>query len=195
MRIGVFGGTFDPVHVGHLVAAQDAWAALGLDRVAFIPAAEPPHKRGRVHSPAELRLAMLRAATADDPRYVVDDVELRRSGPSYTVDTLRELRERDPRGALFLLLGVDQFREFHTWREPETIAELATLVVISRGGVEAAPSPLNVRYRRVAVTRVDISSTAIRSRVAAGEPIRYLVPDAVEAVIRREALYRRGGAG
>ncbi len=135
---------------------------------------------------------MLRAATVEDPRFEVSDLELRRPGPSYTVDTLRELRERDPEGALFLLMGVDQFREFHTWREPERIARLATLVVLSRGGVEATPSPIDVAHRWLAVTRVDISATEIRHRLAAGEPVRYLVPAAVEAVIRRERLYGAG---
>ncbi|HEX6939874.1 MAG TPA: nicotinate-nucleotide adenylyltransferase [Longimicrobiales bacterium] len=192
MNIGIFGGTFDPVHTGHLIVAQDAWSALGLDRVLFIPAAVPPHKRGRVAASPELRLEMLRAATAGDPRFATSDLELRRSGPSYTVDTLRELRERDPSGALFLLLGADQFREFHTWREPGEITRLATLVVLSRGGTEAPPPPLDLPYRRLTVTRVDISATEIRRRVAAGQPVRYLVPAAVEEIIRREGLYRAG---
>lgn len=189
MKLGIFGGTFDPVHIGHLIVAQDAWAALGLDRVVFIPAAVPPHKRGRVAAAPELRLEMLRAATAGDARFEVSELELRRPGPSYTVDTLCELRERDPGGALFLLLGVDQFREFHTWREPERIARLANLVVLSRGGAEAARPPIDVPYRWLPVTRVDLSATEIRRRSGAGEPIRYLVPEAVERIIERERPY------
>lgn len=194
MRTGIFGGTFDPVHVGHLIVAQDAWAALGLDRILFIPAAVPPHKRGRVVATPEQRLKMLRAATAGDPRFAVSDVELERPGPSYTVDTLAELHERDPEGALFLLLGVDQFRDFHTWREPERITRLARLVVLSRGGVEAAAPPFEIPHQHLTVTRIDVSATEIRRRVAAGEPIRYLVPEAVEHIIRRDGLYGRDGS-
>lgn len=194
MRAGVFGGTFDPPHIGHLIVAQDAWLALGLEHVLFVPAAVPPHKRGRVATPAELRLEMLQAAVVDDARFEVTDLELRRPGPSYTVDTLRELRERDPEGALFFLLGADQFREFHTWRAPEEIARLANLVVLSRAGVEDVAPAIDVPYRRVVVTRIDVSSTEVRRRVAADEPIRYLVPAAVEEIIRREGLYRTDAA-
>jgi nicotinate-nucleotide adenylyltransferase len=188
-RVGIFGGTFDPPHIGHLIVAQDAWAALRLDRVVFIPAAVPPHKSELPITPAEVRLEMLRAAVAGDPRFEVSDLELRRTGPSYTVDTLRALHEAEPDATLYFLLGVDQFREFHSWREPEEVARLARLVVLSRGGesVEVGGVP---PHRRLEVTRVDLSATAIRARVAAGEPIRYLVPAAVEAVIEREGLYR-----
>lgn len=185
----MFGGTFDPPHLGHLIVAQDAWRELALDRVLFVPAAVPPHKRGRVTAPAALRLAMLEAATAEDARFAVDDLELRRAGPSYTVDTLRALRERDAAGTFFFLLGADQFREFHSWREPREIARLATLVVLSREGADTGAPALDVPCRRLAVTRVDISATEIRRRVATGEPIRYLVPPGVEDVIRREGLY------
>lgn len=194
MRIGIFGGTFDPPHVGHLIAAQDAYSALGLDRLLFVPAAVPPHKQGVVSTPAEARLEMLRAAVAGDPRFEVDDVELRRPGPSYTVDTLRELRRRDPSAALTLLMGVDQFRDLHTWREPLEIARLAEVVVLTRAGVADVGTPLDIPYRLVPVTRVDLSATEIRRRVAAGEPIRYLVPAAVESIIVREGFYR-GAAG
>ncbi len=187
MKTGIFGGTFDPVHIGHLIVAQDAWAALGLDRVLFIPAAVPPHKRGRVIASPEQRLEMLRAATADDPRFEVSDIELRRPGPSYTADTVRALREQDPEDELFLLLGIDQYREFHTWREPEVIARLARLVVLSRGGEEATPT--DPAHLVLDVTRIDISATEIRRRAAAGEPVRYLVPGEVEGIMRREGVY------
>jgi len=190
VRLGVFGGTFDPPHIGHVIVAQDAWQALGLDLVLFVPARLPPHKRDRALAPAELRRAMVQAAVAGDPRFEVDETELRRSGPSYTVDTLRELRERYPESALFLLLGADQVQQFHTWRAPEEIARLATLVVLSRGGAENVAPTLDVPYRVVPVTRIDLSATEIRRRVAAGEPIRYLVPPGVEAIIQREGLYR-----
>jgi len=189
VRVGIFGGTFDPPHIGHLIVAQDVRTALSLDRVVFVPAAVPPHKRGRVVAPPELRLAMLRAAVAGDSQFEVDDLELRRAGPSYTVDTLRDLRARDPDVELFFLLGADQFREFHTWREPEAITRLATLVVLSRDGLGRVEPGGDLAYRELAVTRVDVSATEVRRRVRANEPIRYLVPPDVEAIIRRTGLY------
>jgi nicotinate-nucleotide adenylyltransferase len=188
-RLGILGGTFDPPHVGHLIVAQDAWQALGLERVLFVPAAVPPHKRERVAAPAELRLAMTRAAVGDDARFEVSELELRRPGPSYTVDTLRELRDGEPDAALFLLIGADQFRQFHRWREPESIARLAEVVVMSRAGEETAESA-GIPHRTLAVTRIDVSATDVRRRVAAGESIRYLVPPGVEAIIRERGLYR-----
>jgi len=194
VRIGVLGGTFDPPHIGHLIVAQDAWSALGLDRVLFVPAAVPPHKRGRVQTPAEVRLAMVEAACANDPRFEASDLEIRRGGTSYTVDTLRALKERDPQGALFFLLGADQFRDIHTWRSPEELARLAELVALSRPGYPNVEPAIRLPYRRLDVTCVDISATEIRRRVAAGEPIRYLVPEAVEAIIRAHGLYRAAGA-
>jgi nicotinate-nucleotide adenylyltransferase len=169
--------------------AQDALVALGLDRILFVPAAAPPHKRGWPITPAALRLEMLRAAVAGDPRFEVSDLELRRAGPSFTVDTLRELHAEDRAGELFFLLGADQFREFDTWRESREIARLARLVVLTRDGAALEPRP-EVPHQLLEVTRIGISATALRTRVAAGEPIRYLVPDSVAEVIEREGLYR-----
>lgn len=189
MRVGVLGGTFDPPHVAHLIVASDVFSALRLDRLLFVPAAVPPHKLGAVRASPELRLEMVRAAIQNDPRFEVDDLELRREGASYTVDTLRELRERLPDAQLFFVVGVDQLREFHTWREPEQVAALARLAVVSREGEDPAPgSPYPVHPVRV--TRVDLSATEVRRRIRAGEPIRYLVPDAVREIIERERLYR-----
>ncbi|MBI4543840.1 MAG: nicotinate-nucleotide adenylyltransferase [Gemmatimonadetes bacterium] len=190
MRLGILGGTFDPPHIGHLIAAQDAWSALELDRVVFVPAGRPPHKPGRAISPAAVRLAMLRVATAGDARFEVSDLELRRSGPSYSVDTLRELRERYPGVALFFLVGADQLREMHSWRAPEEIARLATVVMLARGGVRRAEPAVAVPYTVLPVTRVDVSATEIRRRVAAGESIRYLVPLEVVTLIEQNGLYR-----
>lgn len=196
-RIGIFGGTFDPPHLGHLIVAQDAWQALRLDQLIFVPAAAPPHKRGRAITEATIRLGMLKAAVAGDPRFEVSDLELRRAGPSYTVDTLRELRGANPGAELYFLLGVDQFAGFPTWREPEEIARLAKLVVLTRGGEAPDASVANGEvgaerfpHLLLEVTRIDLSATAIRARVAAGEPIRYLVPEEVAAIIRSEGLYR-----
>ena len=188
MRIGVYGGTFDPPHLGHLVAASDACQALGLDRVLWVPSASHPFKGGRVRTPPETRLEMVRAAIAGDPRFAADDLELRRAGPSYTVDTLRELARRHPGAELFLLIGADNLRELPEWREPDEIVRLARLAVVTREG-EGVPPESRFPAVPVAVTRVDVSSTEIRRRAAAGEEIRYLVPEPVRAVIARERLY------
>lgn len=186
MKIGIFGGTFDPPHIGHLIAAQDALHLLPLDKVIFIPALVPPHKQQRGISPAAVRLRMIQAATQGDTRFEVSDVELKRTGrPSYTVDTLQELRGEDE---LFLLLGVDQVREFSTWHQPEEVLRLAQLVMMARDGIEEPPKGGIVQHI-VPVTRIDISSTLIRQRVAAGRPIRYMVPSAVEEIIAAERLY------
>ena len=191
MKLGILGGTFDPPHLGHLIAAQDAIVTLGLDRVVFVPAARPPHKRGQAITDGAIRLELVRAAIAGDDRFDVDDLELRRSGPSYTVDTLRTFTRDRPAARLFLLLGADQFAELDSWHESAEVQRLATLAVLSRAGdgPERLPAGGEARVMPVAVTRVDISSTDIRRRVAAAEPIRYLVPAAVERIIHERALY------
>jgi nicotinate-nucleotide adenylyltransferase len=188
VKIGILGGTFDPPHVGHLIAAQDTFDALSLDKLFFIPARVPPHKRNEDVTPAEVRLRMVSAAIAGDDRFEANDVELRRTGPSYTVDTLRELRESFPGDELYLLLGVDQVREFGTWREPGEVLRCAKLVMLTRSGIEQAPLS-DILHKTVPVTRIDVSSTMVRERVRAGRKIRYLVPDAVEKMIVAERLY------
>lgn len=201
MKVGILGGTFDPPHAGHLIVAQDAVLALDLDRLVFIPAAQPPHKQEQTVTEASLRLRMLELAVRDDDRFEVDTLELEREGASYTVDTLRALRAREPQTEWVLLIGWDQYREFHTWHEPDEILRLATLAVVSREGLgaEAEGAAVGVAELRpgvagVAVTRIDISSTMIRRRVARGLPIRYLVPEAVERFILEQRLYSRNGA-
>jgi nicotinate-nucleotide adenylyltransferase len=186
-RLGVFGGTFDPLHHGHLIVAGEAFEALGLDLLLLVPAAQPPHKPGTAAS-AEQRLRMLRAATAGDPRFAIEEIELRREGPSYTVDTLRELKRLHADVQLFFLLGADQFRMLETWREPDEVARLAQLVVFARAGEEIGPN----RYSgiQVAVSRVDVSGTEIRRRIREGRSIRYYVPEAVRGIIEGEGLYR-----
>jgi nicotinate-nucleotide adenylyltransferase len=199
VKVGVFGGTFDPPHLGHLIVAQDAWQALGLDRILFVPAGLPPHKQGLPTTPAPLRLEMTQAAVAEDARFAVADLELRRAGPSFTVDTLTELLERAPDCALFLLLGADQVRELATWHRPDEILRLARVVALTRAGEEggaggaggAGGGAPGWGGEVVRATRIDISATEVRRRVASGESIRYLVPEAVERIIRRERLYER----
>jgi nicotinate-nucleotide adenylyltransferase len=188
MEIGVFGGTFDPIHLGHLSVASDVHASLGLDRTLLVPSAVPPHKEA-VGTRAALRLEMVRAAIRGDDRFAADDLELRRPGPSYTVDTLTELADRFPHARLSFLIGADALREFPTWRAPEDVARLARLVVFSRHGDAPLPE-VGVAFTAVAVARLDISATDLRERVRAGRPIRYLVPDPVREIIERESLYR-----
>jgi nicotinate-nucleotide adenylyltransferase len=189
VRTGVFGGTFDPPHIGHLIAAQDAREALQLDRVLFVPAAEPPHKLAQAITDGGVRLRMLEAAIADNPAFEICDVELKRQGPSYTVDTLLELEQAFPGDALFLLIGADQAGEFSTWREPEIIARLATVVPLARAGVDSLPALGPLLHAPVRVTRIDVSASEIRGRLESHRPIRYMVPPAVEQIIREYGLY------
>lgn len=197
-KIGVYGGTFDPPHVGHLIVAGDACEALGLDRLLFIPSAVPPHKRHSVEATAEVRMEMVGAAVAGDERFEVSDLELRRQGPSYTVDTLSTLRERYPGAELYLLVGADVVPDLPTWRAPEEILRLARLAVLARagdhGGEGSSERDGPIPFVRVPVTRVDVSATEVRRRVREGRPIRYLVTDPVRAIIEREGLYRAVGA-
>jgi nicotinate-nucleotide adenylyltransferase len=190
-RIGVFGGTFDPPHVGHLIVAQDVVEKLAFDRLLLVPAAQPPHKPELATAPAELRARMVEAAMGGHPKLELSRIEIQRGGPSYTADTLEALRARLPADELFLLIGADQLRAFASWRSPLRVASLARLVVMSREGSDAgvAPDGLAVSFESVAVPRVDISSTEIRRRVGEGRSIRYWVPDGVLEIIRDEKLY------
>ncbi|MGH7461403.1 MAG: nicotinate-nucleotide adenylyltransferase, partial [Longimicrobiales bacterium] len=189
MRTGFFGGTFDPVHIGHLIAAQDALDALSLSRVLFVPAGNPPHKRHHAITPAPIRLQMLEAAIRDIDTFEVCTLEVVRAGPSYTVDTLRELKSQDPEQELFLLVGADQARDLPDWRAPQEIVHLACVVLLSREGVNTVPRLQPLVRREVRVRRIDVSATDIRERVARGQSIRFLVPAAVEAIIEDLGLY------
>ena len=199
-RIGVLGGTFDPPHIGHLWLATLAADELGLDRVLFVPAAQPPHKRRRRMSSAAHRLLMTRLAIASDPLFELSGIEMERPGPSYTVESMQELRRLyGDRGRLFLLMAADSLAQIDTWRDPEQILELAEWGVGPRPG-SAAPSPdwLKDRFgtaaKRIHLLEgpgLDVSATQIRQRVAAGRAIRYLVPRAVEELIIDQGLYRR----
>lgn len=193
-RLGLFGGTFDPPHTGHLIVATEAAEHLGLDRLLFVPAATPPHKTDRELTPADVRLEMVLAAVGDDPLLGVTDVELRREGPSYTVDTLRHFRDEKPDAELHFLTGVDQLAELDTWKEPEEVGRLARLAIMGRAGREPdrVDPGVEVAFEVVPVTRVDISSTRVRDRVRDGRSIRWLVPEPVRRIIEREALYLNG---
>lgn len=182
-RIGIFGGTFDPVHVGHLAIANAALDELGLERVVFVPARRSPLKREGPVAGAPDRLAMLAAATAHEPRFEVSTVELDRDHPSYTVETLETLKHR---GELYLILGSDAYADFDRWREPERIRSLATIVLAARPGAPNAPRGARVLDSPL----MDISSRELRSRAARGRSLRYLVPEAALRYIEEHRLYR-----
>ena len=189
-RLGVFGGTFEPVHNGHLVAALAARHVLALDRVLMVPAREPWQKQDRALTPADDRWAMLEAAVDGIDGLEVSRVELDRSGPSFTADTLEELARGDPDATLFLIVGADAARDLPTWDRPEVIRELAVLVVVSRVGVgeAGAPGP-GWRTEVVPIPALDISSTDLRRRAAAGEPLEGLMPLAAVRCLRERGLY------
>jgi nicotinate-nucleotide adenylyltransferase len=199
--IGVLGGTFDPVHLGHLAIAEDAREALGLERVLFIPAAAPPHKPGRPISPGETRLAMVELAIAGNPAFAVDRVELDRPGPSYAVDTIELLAARERAAGrdpdLTFILSAEAFRELPSWRSPDRLLELCRFAVVPRAGtetpdrawVEARFPGRADRVTFLAGPLLGVSSTGIRARIRAGRSIRYLVPDAVAQYIADHGLY------
>lgn len=189
MRIGLLGGSFDPPHVGHLLAASDAFEALELDRLVFIPAAVQPLKADRTTAAAKQRLAMTKMLAGSDPRFDVDSIEIDRGGLSYTVDTLTALTLRWPSATLFWLVGADIVSSFGQWRQPERIVELATVVVLQRAG-ESAGGTLPAGMRCLPTRRIDVSSTEIRQRVREGRSVRGFVPDAVAEFIAAERLYR-----
>jgi nicotinate-nucleotide adenylyltransferase len=196
VRIGILGGTFNPPHLAHLVCAQEAYRELGLDRVMLIPAGIPPHKPVDAEPGPEHRLALCRLAVQDDDRFEVSELELDRDGPSYTVDTLEMLNSRAPTNELVLIVGGDIAVGLPHWRQPERVLELATLAIAKRNGtahasVQAALAGLRggEHSRFFQMPRVGISSTMVRRRVRAGQPIRYFVPDRVAEYIERHALY------
>lgn len=195
---GIFGGTFDPIHVAHLAVAEAARDTFGLRRVVFIPAGQPPHKPGRLITAIEHRLAMVEAAIATNQAFEVSRIEVERAGPSYTVDTLVALGEADRREHLALILSAESYSELSTWHEPRRILDLADLIVTPRGGY-AEPDPALVPSQfpdsPAAVAFLDgphirLSASEIRERAASGRSVRYLVPDAVAAYIGDHGLYQ-----
>jgi nicotinate-nucleotide adenylyltransferase len=197
VRVGILGGTFNPPHLGHLVCAQEAYLQFELDLVTLMPARIPPHKPVEDEPGVEHRLELCRLAVSGDERMTVSELETMRPGPSYTVDTLQELHKRDPDSELFLIVGGDVAAGLPQWREPKRVLELATLAVAKRRGtsrsrVQRALDELGgaARAQFFRMPRIGVSSTLVRRRVRAGQPIRYLVPEAVAGYIERERLYR-----
>jgi nicotinate-nucleotide adenylyltransferase len=188
--VGLFGGSFDPIHHGHLIVGRAVAETLGLDELRFMPAGEQPFKRGRHVASAGQRAAMVGLAVAGEPGLAVERCEVDRPGPSYTVDTLRTLRTREPGQEFTLVVGADATRELDQWREAEALPSLARIVAVARPGAPRPDSPLVERV--VEVPAVDLSATQIRRRVTEGRSIRYLVPDAVAEFIATHGLYRDG---
>ena len=196
--IGILGGTFNPPHVGHLVMAQEAYDQLELDRVVLMPVAVPPHKEAREDPGAAERADLCRLAVGDDARFDVSTLEVDRGGASYTVDTLRLFHDLEAEHDLIFIVGGDMAQSLPAWREPEAILALARLAVAEREGARREDiarrlEPLHNGDRVLFfdMPRIDVSSSAIRRRVAEGRPIRYLVPDAVAAAIAERGLYRQ----
>lgn len=190
--VGIFGGTFDPPHLGHSAVAADVADALDLDEVLWIPAGEPPHKTGDL-TPSDTRLRMVRAAVGCDDRFRVSELEIRRDGPSYTVDTLRTLRDGPLADArIYLIMGVDQYRDFSDWHRPDAIRRMATLAVMDRAGegVDGERADEDADLVRVPVRRVDVSSTEVREMVGRGEDVSALVDPEVARIIDAEGLYQ-----
>ena len=197
MRVGILGGAFNPPHVGHLVCAQEALVQLRLDKVVFVPMGRAPHREIEQDPGAEERVRMCEDAVAGDERFAVSRVEADRPGPSYTVDTLRELRDSAPDDDLFLILGGDQAAALPSWREPEKVLDLATVAAVDRTGWSRERIAVKIASLKGAervvffdMPRIDVSSTLVRHRAAAGKPVRYLVPGGVAEYLERKGLYR-----
>ena len=196
MRLGIYGGTFDPIHYGHLLLAERCREELQLDEVWFIPAANPPHKLGRVTTPAKLRAEMVEFAVSGFPEYRVSRMEMERGGPSYTVQTLELIRASDPSREIFLLMGADSIAELVTWKDPARILELSQVVAVNRAGESPDLSSLgdllkqtDRTVRTVEMPAMGVSASEIRSRVARRSSIRFLTPRPVEMCIRQHKLY------
>ncbi len=183
MKIGLYGGSFDPIHHGHLILARAAKEQLGLDRVVFIPAAISPFKQNRIPAPAGLRCEMVRAAIADEAGFECCDIEVLRPGPSYSIDTIRQIRDDEPQAELYYLIGDDILPTLDAWHEIGDLRKLVAFVVMTREAI-CTPPGMPVVQRRI-----DISSTDIRNRIACGRSIRYLLPMSVSHLIEQNSLY------
>jgi nicotinate-nucleotide adenylyltransferase len=184
-KIGIYGGTFDPIHHGHLILAREALEGLGMEKILFVPAALCPHKIAQTVTAQEIRVEMLQAAIEGEPQFTLDLCEIHRGGTSYTIDTVQEIQQREGEAEYFFLLGDDNVLQLETWHRFNELCELVQFVVLSRGNLEAEKMPYPVIHRQI-----NISATEIRNRVATGRSIRYLVPPAVEEIIRRRRIYQ-----
>ena len=194
-RLGVMGGTFDPIHYGHLVTAEEALVQFALDEVVFVPTGQPWMKQERAVSPAEDRYLMTVIATASNPRFRVSRIEVEREGPTYTVDTLKALGAENPDAELYFITGADAMREIFEWKDPDGVLSLAHFIAATRPGYdlarfEAKDAPRHPNVSVMHIPALAISSTDVRERVHEGRPIRYLVPEGVKSYVEKAALYR-----
>ncbi len=196
VKLGIMGGTFDPIHNGHLIIAQEVAYKLSLERVLFVPAADPPHKQQQLVERIEHRLQMVRLAIAGNPTFELSTIEIERAGLSYTVDTLETLHQQQPDSELYFIIGADAAADLLQWHKPERIIELARLAAVGRPGYElpldkllAALPQLHTRLERVTAPLVEIAAHEIRERICKGAPVKYLVPPVIEEYIRHEQLY------
>ena len=183
MKIGIYGGTFDPIHHGHLILAREVRERFGFEKIIFVPAAISPFKSSPAAS-AQVRLSMLRAAIEGETKFELDDCELRRPPPSYTIDTIEEIRTRRPDAQMYCLIGEDNLPTLHKWHRFDELRKAVQFIVLDRTG-KSPDHPYPIVHRKI-----DISATEIRNRVASGQSIRYFVPQAVEEIIRREKIYQ-----
>jgi nicotinate-nucleotide adenylyltransferase len=198
MRLGVIGGSFDPIHIGHLIVAQEASTSLALERMLFVPAGQPPHKLGRAMADPEHRVEMVRRAIASNVHFSLSRVDVDRPGPCYSVDTIRILRETWGAGIeIHFLIGSDSLADLPTWHQPDRLIRLCQVVAVQRPGYQVDLDELDRRVpgaaaaiQMLAAPTLDVSSTAIRERVRSGRSIRYLVPEPVEQYIHAHGLYR-----
>ncbi len=200
-KVGIFGGTFDPVHIGHLRAAEEVREGVGLEEVWFVPAGQPPHKTGRRITPFEVRFKMLTLAVRDNPFFKVLDIEGREPSPSYTLNTLLRLKEEFPENEFFFILGADAFLEIHTWYRYQEIPRHCTLVVVTREGIsfgemerqkrEVFNGELEEKVVFFEVTRLEVSSSLVREMLSEGRSVRYLLPEEVLELVEELGLYRR----
>lgn len=203
MRLGILGGTFDPIHIGHLILAEEAWHQLGLDQVLLAPAADPPHKRGQGKSPADHRVRMVELAIADNPHLVLSRIDVDRPGPHYTLDMVRLLHEQYGLGAsLYFLMGMDSLADLPTWHRPLDLMQQCQLVALSRPGadfdwdaLETALPGVRSRVMVLPMPLLQISGSDLRTRARQGRPLRYQVLPQVERYIHEQQLYRAGWAG
>ncbi len=195
LTTALFGGTFDPIHLAHLVLAEQVGEAVGLETVIFVPAGRPPHKEVGASAPPHHRRAMVELAVTGNPRFTVSGIELETDGPSFTIDTVRRLKAAGA-GRVALIIGGDSLVEMSTWREPESLLAECELLVVERPGYDLmlAPAAYRERARVVPALKLDIASRTIRARVGAGQSIRYLVPEPVRAYIEHHGLYRHGAS-
>ncbi|MFQ6096999.1 MAG: nicotinate-nucleotide adenylyltransferase [Armatimonadota bacterium] len=195
-RVGILGGTFDPIHYGHLAAGEDARVALGLSEVIFVPCGDPYHKPEAHSSPAEVRFEMVRLAVSSNPHFRASRIEIERPGPSYTIDTIRSLKAQDPHTDFYLILGADAMMELPDWKRHRALLDEAKFIVVSRPGTpwddlrRRLPEEYLRRAHLLDIPSVDVSSSEIRERVRRGLPIKYLVPPDVEQYIVQKGLYR-----